>query len=179
MGLTPAEGLIMGTRSGDLDPAILLYLMRQQGWSPEEVDQLINKKSGLLGVSGVSNDMRDVISAMEKGNPRAALALEIFCYRVKKYIGAYAAAMGGLDAIVFTGGIGENNPNVRERMCEGLEFLGVKLNKTANEAAKGERDISCEDAAARVLVIPTNEELMIARETADLIAARTEVAGSR
>ena len=179
MGLTPAEGLVMGTRSGDLDPAILLYLMREQGWSPEEVDQLINKKSGLLGVSGVSNDMRDVISAMEKGNPRAALAFEIFCYRVKKYIGAYAATMAGLDAIVFTGGIGENNPIVRERMCEGLEFLGVRLDKTANETAKGESDISHIGAPARVLVIPTNEELMIARETAELIARRTEVAGSR
>jgi len=179
MGLTPAEGLVMGTRSGDLDPAILLYLMREQGWSPEEVDQLINKKSGLLGVSGVSNDMRDVISAMEKGNPRAALAFEIFCYRVKKYIGAYAATMAGLDAIVFTGGIGENNPIVRERMCEGLEFLGVRLDKTANETAKGESDISHIGAPARVLVIPTNEELMIARETAELIARRTGVASSR
>ena len=179
MGLTPAEGLVMGTRSGDLDPAILLYLIRQYGWSPEDVDQLINKKSGLLGVSGTSNDMRDVISAMENGDAHAALAFQIFCYRVKKYIGAYAAAMGGLDAIVFTGGIGENNPCVREWICSGLEFLGVKIDPAANAAAKGECDISYGKQPVRILVIPTNEELMIARETAELISADLKVASYR
>ena len=169
----------MGTRSGDLDPAILLYLMRQQGWSPEDVDELINKQSGLIGVSGVSNDMRDVIGAMEDGNPRAELAVRIFCYRVKKYIGAYAAAMGGLDAIVFTGGIGENSSGIRERICAGLEFLGVRIDPVANAEAKGECDVGYGRQPVHVFVIPTNEEMMIARETAELISQEIEAGGSR
>jgi acetate kinase len=169
MGMTPAEGLVMGTRSGDLDPAILLYLQKQFKMSAEDVDNLINKKSGLLGVTGKSSDMRDVEDLAKSGDERARLALDIFCYRVRKYIGAYAAAMGGLDAVVFTGGIGENSPTVRAECCKGLEFLGVEMDPEANAAGRGERDISRESSKVRVLVIPTNEELMIARETAQVV----------
>jgi len=172
MGMTPAEGLVMGTRSGDVDPAILLFLERNLDWTPQDVDELINKKSGLLGVSGISSDMRDIEEAVAAGNSRAALALDIFCYRVKKYIGAYAAAMGGLDALVFTGGIGENSETVRFRVCEGMEFLGLRIDPEENRARVLEdRDISRPDGRVRILVIPTNEERMIARETAQLIAA--------
>ncbi len=178
MGLTPAEGLVMGTRSGDLDPAILLFLMRQQGWSPDEVDDLINKKSGLLGVSGISNDMRDIEAAIADGNHRAELALQIFVYRLKKYIGAYAAAMNGLDAVVLTGGIGENCPNVRLRICSGLDYIGVQIDPSINASAKGECDISGGKGSVRVLVIPTNEELMIARETAELVSGELTGAAS-
>ena len=160
----------MGTRAGDIDPAIILFLIRRLGMTPDEVDDLINKESGLLGVSGVSSDMRDIISAKDRGSARAALATEIFCYRVKKYIGAYAAAMGGLDAVIFTGGIGENSPHVRARICDGLEFLGVSVDPSANAAPDGEFDVSSVGGPVRVLVIPTNEELMIARETAELLA---------
>jgi len=177
MGMTPAEGLVMGTRSGDVDPAILLYIQKTLGKTAEQVDNLINKQSGLLGVSGRSSDMRDIEAGAENGDDRSALALEIFCYRVKKYIGAYAAAMGGLDSIVFTGGIGENSPRVREMCIEGLEFLGVKVDSRANRSVKGETDISASDSRVRVLVIPTNEERMIARETAEVILRAGVVAG--
>lgn len=170
MGMTPAEGLMMGTRSGDLDPAILLYLAKQLGASPDEIDDIINKKSGLLGVSGVSSDMRDVRKAAKEGNERAQLALEIFCYRIKKYIGAYAAAMGGLDAVVFTGGIGENDAGVRERTCAGLEFLGLRLDAQKNSSSSGPADISEPESPVRIFVAPTNEERMIARETAGVVA---------
>lgn len=170
MGMTPAEGLVMGTRSGDIDPAILLYLERRLNWKPKDVDELINKKSGLLGVSGCSSDMRDVEQAMADGNARAALAFDIFCYRVRKYIGAYAAAMGGLDALVFTGGIGENCPSVRARICKDLNFLGLELDPEENQAKnRDECDIARTESNVRILVIPTNEERMIARETAQLI----------
>lgn len=170
MGMTPAEGLVMGTRSGDLDPAILLYLAKQLGATPDEIDDLINKKSGLLGVSGVSSDMRDVHQAANEGNKRASLAVEIFCYRIKKYIGAYAAAMGGLDAIVFTGGIGENDSAIRARVCSGLEFLGLELDEEKNRTLRGPADISKPSASARILLVPTNEEIAIARETAELVS---------
>lgn len=170
MGMTPAEGLMMGTRSGDLDPAILLYLAKQLGASPDEIDDIINKKSGLLGVSGVSSDMRDVRKAAEEGNERAQLALDIFCYRIKKYIGAYAAAMGGLDAVVFTGGIGENDAGVRERVCAGLEFLGLRLDARRNSSSDGLSDVSEPESPVRIFVAPTNEERMIARETAGVVA---------
>lgn len=170
MGMTPAEGLVMGTRSGDLDPAILLYLAKQLGATPDDIDDLINKKSGLLGVSGVSSDMRDVQAAGKEGNDRARLAVEIFCYRIRKYIGAYAAAMGGLDAIVFTGGIGENDSVIRERVCDGLEFLGLELDRQKNNGARTKADLSKASVKAKVLLVPTNEELMIARETADVVA---------
>lgn len=169
MGMTPAEGLVMGTRSGDLDPAILLFVQKALGMTPEQVDDLINKKSGLLGVSGKSSDMRDIEDLAAGGDERAALALEIFCYRVRKYIGQYAAAMGGLDAVVFTGGIGENSPVVRGKSVEGLEFMGIKVDPEANRTARGETDISASDAVVRMLVIPTNEERMIARETAEVV----------
>lgn len=171
MGMTPAEGLVMGTRSGDLDPAILLYLARELKATPDEIDDLINKKSGLLGVTGSSSDMRDVQAAADRGEKRAQLALAIFCYRIKKYIGAYAAAMGGLDAVVFTGGIGENCPEVRAKVCEGLEFLGVALDLEKNSTLKGLADISDQSGSVRVLLVPTNEEGMIARETAQVVAA--------
>jgi len=169
MGLTPVEGLVMGTRCGDIDPAIIPFLQKEYGFSADEIDDLINKKSGLLGVSGLSNDMRDIESAAESGEERARLALSIFCYRARKYIGAYAAAMGGLDAVVFTAGIGENSPGVRAMICEGLGFLGVKIDPEKNASCRGECDISVEGASARVMVIPTNEELAIARETVKVV----------
>ncbi len=170
MGMTPAEGMVMGTRSGDLDPAILLYLERELGASPDDIDDLINKKSGLLGVSGVSSDMRDVQKAAREGNERAKLAIEIFCYRIKKYIGAYAAAMGGLDAIVFTGGIGENDSNIRERICAGMNFLGIDLDVEKNASVRGViMDLGKPSSSVKIFLIPTNEERMIARETAQVV----------
>ncbi len=171
MGMTPAEGLVMGTRSGDLDPAILLYLARELRATPDEIDDLINKKSGLLGVTGKSSDMRDVQAAADAGDARARLAIAIFCYRVRKYIGAYAAAMGGLDAIVFTGGIGENCPQIRSAACEGLGFLGVVLDPEKNSVSREQSDISKPESRVKVLVVPTNEERMIARETAQVVNA--------
>ncbi len=174
MGLTPVEGLVMGTRSGDIDPAILPTLQKQFGYSANDVDDLINKKSGLLGITGIGNDMRDIEDAAEKGNERAQLALRIFSYRQRKYIGAFAAAMGGLDAIVFTAGIGEHSPLIRSMTCEGLEFLGVKLNEDLNAVCHSEQDISTEDSRVRVLVVPTNEELTIARETVRVVSGEVE-----
>lgn len=171
MGMTPAEGLVMGTRSGDLDPAILLYLARELRATPDEIDDLINKKSGLLGVTGKSSDMRDVQAAADAGDQRAKLALAIFCYRIRKYIGAYAAAMGGIDAVVFTGGIGENCPQIRAAACEDLEFLGLSLDADKNASARDQSDISAPGSRVRVLVVPTNEERMIARETAQVVNA--------
>lgn len=176
MGLTPTEGLVMGTRCGDIDPAIIPFLMEKENLSPQEMDDILNKKSGLLGISGCTNDMRDIEEEMAKGNERALLAYEIFCYRVKKYIGAYSAVMGGVDAVVFTGGIGENGPMERTKICEGLEFLGVKIDEEKNQSTiRGkEGDISAEGAPTRVLVIPTNEELVIAQETAKVVASLRE-----
>lgn len=169
MGLTPVEGLVMGTRCGDIDPAIIPFLQKELGYSADDIDNLINKKSGLLGISGVSNDMRDIQSRAEAGDERSKLAFDIFCYRAKKYIGAYAAAMGGLDAIVFTAGIGEHSPAVRAAICNGLEFLGVRIDPEKNAACQGECDTSAEYDGVRVLVIPTNEELAIARETVRVV----------
>ncbi|MCL6630526.1 MAG: acetate kinase [Armatimonadetes bacterium] len=171
MGLTPVEGLVMGTRCGDVDPAVLPFLQKELGYTADEIDELINKKSGLLGVSGVSNDMRDIESKAEEGHERSKLALDIFCYRARKYIGGYAAAMGGLDAIVFTAGTGEHSPFVRSSICTGLEFLGVRIDAGKNKECHGECDISADDDGVRVLVIPTNEELAIARETAQLVGS--------
>lgn len=172
MGFTPAEGLVMGTRCGDIDPAIIPFLMEKEGLSPQNIDDILNKKSGLLGISGYTNDMRDIEGGVAEGNRRAKLAFDIFCYRVRKYIGAYAAVLGGVHAIVFTGGIGENGPMEREAICKGLEFLGVKINHLKNEeTVRGrEGDISEEDAEVRVLVIPTNEELVIAQETQRIVS---------
>lgn len=169
MGFTPLEGLIMGTRSGDLDPAVVLYIAGKEGLTMSEVNALLNKHSGLVGISGVSSDMREIISEMKNGNPRAKLAFEIFCYRVKKYIGAYTAVMGGVDAIVFTGGIGENSPDVRKKTCEGLEFLGIKIDEEKNNSSEKEKIITTDDSKVKVLVIPTNEELVIALDTAEIV----------
>lgn len=165
MGFTPLEGLVMGTRSGDIDPSIVFYLIGE-GFSPREVEDLLNKKSGLLGVSGVSNDIRDVEKEAEAGSKRARLALEIFAYRAKKYIGAYAAVLGGLDALVFTGGIGENDPLMRGMICSNMGFLGLKIDEDANRATVGRTGvISSEQSKVKVIVIPTDEELAIAEET--------------
>jgi acetate kinase len=170
MGLTPVEGLVMGTRCGDIDPAIIPFLEKEMGYTADDIDNLINKKSGLLGVSGISNDMRDIVSNAETGNERAKLALDLFCYRAKKYIGAYAAAMGGLDAIVFTAGIGEHSPSVRAAICDGLQFLGVKIDPEKNAECHCECDVSADETGPRVLVVPTNEELAIARETVRVVS---------
>ena len=173
MGFTPLEGLPMGTRSGSIDPAILSYLMDKENLTCEEVNRILNKDSGMLGLSGLSSDFRDLHNAAAEGNKRAQLALDVFNYEVKKYIAAYAAAMGGVDCIVFTAGIGENTPRVREKSCSGLEFMGIKIDDEKNQKVLGrlntEGEISTDDSSVKVLVVPTNEELMIARETLELI----------
>ncbi|MBN2227773.1 MAG: acetate kinase [candidate division Zixibacteria bacterium] len=170
MGFTPLEGLLMGTRSGDLDPAVILHIMGREELSLHEANTLMNKHSGLSGVSGVSSDMREILTAAKDGNSNAKLAFDIYCYRLKKYIGAYAAAMGGVDAIVFTAGVGENSPPVRTATCIGLAFLGVELDETKNEQAiSKEMDISTDGARTRVLAIPTNEELVIALDTEEIV----------
>jgi len=172
MGLTPLEGLVMGTRSGDLDPAVVWFIMEHEGLNSDEIDMLLNKKSGLLGLSGVSSDMRDVLAAAAEGNERARLALDVYCYRIRKYIGAYAAALGGLDALVFTAGVGENSPPIRARCVGGLEFLGLRLDEATNEGVVGPetpQDIAQADSPARILVIPTDEELTIARDTQAIV----------
>lgn len=167
MGFTPLEGLVMGTRSGDIDPACALYLMEKKKMSPREADTLLNKQSGLLGVSGRSSDMRDIYAAVIKKNKRAILAFEIFIHRIHKYIGAFSAVMDGVDAITFTGGIGENHPPTREAVCRNLGFLGAKI-----DCAKNRRNaavISKPGSKVKILVVPTDEELMIAKETAEVI----------
>lgn len=165
MGFTPLEGLMMGTRSGDIDPTVITFLMDKEGWTTEQVNNFVNKKCGVLGLSGVSSDFRDLETAAGEGNKRSQLALDRFAYGVKKYIGAYAAVLNGVDAIVFTAGLGENSASMRESICEGLEYLGVKIDPVKNKIRGEEIDISTADAQTRVLVIPTNEELMIARDT--------------
>lgn len=171
MGFTPLEGLPMGTRCGVIDPAIVTFLMEKENMTYQQIDHYLNKESGVLGISGVSSDFRDLEAAANDGNERAQLALDIFAYSIKKYIGAYAAAMGGLDCVVFTAGIGENNPYIRQKACEGLEFLGIYIDREKNEYTKKgkEGEISTDDSKVKVLVIPTNEELMIARETLELV----------
>jgi acetate kinase len=177
MGLTPLEGLVMGTRCGDLDPALHFYLLRQTGMAPAELEKLLNSGSGLKGLCGVA-DMREIQGRAAAGDGEAALALEIFCYRVKKYLGAYAAALGHVDAVVFTGGIGENSAVVRGKVCAGLENLGVALDETRNAAAAGApAQISREDSAVAVLVVPTDEELEIARQAMAVIATATQPGG--
>lgn len=167
MGLTPLEGLIMGTRSGDIDPAVIEYLMENTGMDIHQATDYLNKKCGVLGVSGISSDFRDLTQAMDEGNDRARLAIEMFSYRVKKYIGSYAAAMGGLDFLAFTGGIGEHTPIVREIVTKDMEFLGIKIDENLNAAPKrGETTrLTAEGSKTEVYIIPTNEELVIARET--------------
>ncbi|MZP29073.1 acetate/propionate family kinase [Heliobacterium undosum] len=168
MGFTPLEGLIMGTRVGDMDPAAVPFLMEKEGLTTGQINDLMNKKSGVLGVSGVSSDFRDLEEGAAKGNERCQMALDMFAYRVKKYIGAYAAVMNGVDAIVFTAGLGENSPSMRRSVCSGLGYLGVQLDEEKNKG-RGEADVSTAGATCRVMVVPTNEELMIARDTYRLL----------
>ncbi|MDP4093737.1 MAG: acetate kinase [Bacillota bacterium] len=169
MGFSPLAGLAMGTRSGTIDPAVVKFLMEKEKMSIKDVDDYLNKKSGVLGISGVSSDFRDIEAAANEGNERAALAMDIFCYRVKKYIGEYSAVMDGVDAVVFTAGIGENNGLVRSKAVKGLEYLGIEIDDEKNQVKGKEMDISASGAKVRTLVIPTNEELAIARETLGLI----------
>ncbi len=169
MGLTPLEGLVMGTRCGDIDPAIIPFLMQKEDMTAADIDNILNKKSGLLGVSGVSSDSRDVEDAAAEGNHQAEIALEIFNYRVKKYIGAYTAAMGGVDVIVFTAGIGENSIETRESILDGLEYLGIELDQEANDCRGKEVLISTADSKVKAVVVPTDEELMIANDTMELV----------
>ncbi len=172
MGFTPLDGLAMGTRSGSVDPAVVKYLMENEKMNPKEIDEYLNKKSGILGISGVSSDFRDIDAAVEEGNVRAQLAIDIFSYRVKKCIGEYAAVMNGVDAIIFTAGIGENNAIVRKSITDDLDFMGIKIDQEKNMVRGKEMDISAPDATVRTLVIPTNEELAIARETIALTENR-------
>ena len=169
MGLTPLEGLMMGTRSGNIDPAIIFHLMDERKMSADTINQMLNRESGLLGISGVASDVRDLLRAVSGGNSQATLALQMFSYRVKQYIGKYAAVLGGLDALIFTAGIGENAPSIRATICENLEFLGVHLDEEKNQSGETEKVIHREDAPVKLLVVPTNEELMIARDTLRLI----------
>ena len=171
MGLTPLAGVPMGTRSGDLDPAVVQFIMNKYGMSADECLNMLNKKSGVLALSGVSSDFRDIEGEAEKGNEDCQLALDKFAYEVRKYIGAYAAALGGLDCLVFTAGVGENSASMRARICEGLEYLGVKIDPEKNTIRGKEAIISTDDSKVTVWVIPTNEELMIAQDTAELVKA--------
>lgn len=169
MGFTPLAGVMMGTRSGSIDPSVISFLIEQHGYTIEEIDELLNKKSGVLGISGISSDFRDVLAAGEEGNERAKLALEIFYYKVRTQIAAYAGAMGGVDVIVFTAGIGENSAVTRREILRGLEFFGFTINDEKNELRGNIQEISNEDSRVKVYVVPTNEELMIARDTAKLV----------
>jgi len=168
MGFTPLEGLAMGTRSGNIDAAIIKFLMEKENISVAKADEILNKKSGVLGISGVSSDFRDIEEAANKGNERAQLALDVYVHYVKKYIGAYAAVMNGVDAIVFTAGLGENSASMRSSICKDMSFLGVELDEAKNNVRGKETDVSKDGSKVRVLLIPTNEELMIARDTAEL-----------
>ena len=171
MGLTPLAGVPMGTRSGDLDTAVAQFIMNKYGMSADECLNMLNKKSGVLALSGVSSDFRDIENGANDGNEDCALALDKFAYEVRKYIGSYAAALGGLDCLVFTAGVGENSASMRARICEGLEFLGVKIDAEKNSVRGKEAIISTDDSKVTVWVIPTNEELMIAQDTAELVNA--------
>jgi acetate kinase len=170
MGFTPLEGLMMGTRTGSIDPGILLYLQQRHGLSASELDDALNRRSGLLGVSGVSPDFRKVQAAAKDGNPRAILALEIYADRIRAAIGALTTTLGGIDALVFTAGVGENNAELRATVCAGLEHLGLRLDASKNIACKPDQDISSRDAPGRVLVIRTREALMIARVVRRLLS---------
>ncbi|MBU5426498.1 acetate kinase [Tissierella pigra] len=170
MGFTPLEGLAMGTRSGDIDPAIIPFIMGKENMTFDEVNNMLNKQSGVLGISGISSDFRDLEIAMEEGNTRAKLALDVFVNRVKKYVGAYVATMCRIDALVFTAGIGENSSYIREKVCEGLECLGLKIDSELNDVRGEEAQLNKDLTSATILVIPTNEELMIARDTLELVS---------
>ena len=173
MGFTPLEGLVMGTRSGDIDPAAVDYLREKLGLKPEEVVNYLNKKCGVLGVSGISSDLRDLETATAQGNERALLALEMLAYRVRKYVGSYIAVLGGVDAVVFTGGIGEHSPRIRRLVMENMEFCGAKFDNAKNEEySSGIGYINTEDSKVKIIVLPTNEELSIARETKILTSAK-------
>jgi acetate kinase len=167
MGFTPLEGLLMGTRSGDIDSSVILYIMGKEGLSLGEAQTLLNKHSGLIGISGESSDMREIVAAMKEANKRSQYAFDIFCYRIKKYIGAYAAAMNGVDAIVFTGGIGENSYDVREEVCRDMDFMGIQIDPEKNK--KKELILSPEGSKVAVMRIPTNEELVIALDTSEIV----------
>ena len=169
MGFTPLEGIVMGTRSGNIDPAIVPFIMEKEGIPADKMNDYLNKKCGVYGISGVSSDFRDLEDASNNGNSRAQLALDIFAYQAKKFIGAYAAAMNGLDAIVFTGGIGENSATMRQMICNDMEYFGLKIDEQKNNVRGKQANISTEDSKTKVLVIPTNEELMIALDTVSLI----------
>lgn len=171
MGLTPLAGVMMGSRSGDIDPSAVTYLMEKLNMTPHEMSDFLNKKSGVLGITGISSDMRDVEAAANEGNERAVLALKMYAYRVKKYIGSYAAAMGGVDAVVFTAGVGENQTGLRADICRGLEFLGIEIDEAANATVRGrEAVISSPSSRVKVVVVPTDEEIVIARDTQALVA---------
>ncbi len=172
MGFTPLEGLLMGTRSGDMDPALVTYIMGKEELSISEMNTLLNKHSGFIGVSGESSDMREIENAVREGHKRAKLAFDIFTYRIKKYIGSYSAAMGGLDVLIFTGGIGENSSLVRRDVCANLRFLGIELHPKLNESATGEAELSSVSSKVKVLRIPTNEELVIALDTAEIVGSQ-------
>jgi acetate kinase len=166
MGLTPLEGLVMGTRSGDLDPSIVFFLVNRRGYDIDKVERLLNKESGILGVSGLTNDVKTVLEASRKGNEPAKLALDIFSYRVKKYIGAYMAALGGLDCLVFTAGIGERSAEVRKMICAGLKDIGIQLDHELNKRCfSSEMVVSSEESRVKIVVVPTDEEHVIASET--------------
>ncbi|MCX7875806.1 MAG: acetate kinase [Melioribacteraceae bacterium] len=170
MGFTPLEGLLMGTRSGDMDPSVILYIMAKEGLSLSEANTLLNKHSGLIGISGESSDMREIEQALLEGNKKAKMAFDVFTYRVKKYVGAYAAAMGGIDALVFTGGIGENSTLVRKDVCTDMEFLGIDFDDELNNNVKGECLITKPNSKVKVFRIPTNEELVIALDTQQIVS---------
>ena len=173
MGLTPLEGLMMGTRSGDMDPAAVAFIMDKEGLTTKQMEGLLNKESGMLGISGVSSDFRDIEDAVSKGNARAKTALDMFCYRVAKYIASYAASMNGIDAVIFTAGVGENGPGTRLAICEYLGYLGVQADAEKNNVRGKEVDFSAEVAKVRALVVPTNEELVIARDTLALCGGKS------
>ena len=171
MGLTPLEGLMMGTRSGDVDPSAVLSIMKKEGLTPDQMSDLLNKESGVKGISGVSSDIREVEEAIKQGNERAALSLKMYAYRIKKYIGAYTAAMGGVDVVVFTAGVGEHQWDIRQNAAGGLECLGIKLDKEKNKKNFGEEEIiSTADSPVKVVVVPTDEELLIASDTLELVS---------
>ncbi len=170
MGLTPLDGFIMGTRSGGIDPSVVTFVMNKEGLSADEMANIMNKKSGFLGISGVSSDCRDVKAAAAEGNERAKLTIEMLVYQIKKFVGGYAAGMGGVDAILFTGGIGENDAEIREAVCSEMEYLGLKVDKEANaKASRKEAKFSAEDSKVEAWVLPTNEELLIARDTLEIV----------
>jgi acetate kinase len=170
MGFTPLAGVEMGTRCGDIDPAIVTLLMEKMNLSTKEVNDLMNKKSGFLGLSGISSDCRDIQKAAAEGNERAKLTLDILVYQIKKFIGGYAAAMGGVDAIIFTGGIGENDATIRRQICEDMEYLGLKIDADLNDkASRRDAKFSTDDSKVEAWVLPTNEELMIARDTKEIV----------